>query len=55
MIEELADVFNYCLLMANALDVDIIKATSDKIDKNSEKYPVRLARGSAAKYTELSR
>lgn len=53
MVEELSDVFNYCLLMANALDVDIIQATSEKIDVNAAKYPVGKARGTAAKYTEL--
>lgn len=53
MEEELADVFNYCLLMADALGVDIVEATSAKIDRNAEKYPVAAARGSAKKYTEL--
>lgn len=53
MAEELADVFNYCLLMADRLGIDIVQATSDKIDRNAAKYPVEKARGSAKKYTEL--
>ena len=53
MIEELADVFNYCLLMADRLNIDIIQATSEKIDRNAAKYPADKARGNAKKYTEL--
>lgn len=53
MTEELADVFNYCLLMADALDVDILQATAAKIDANAVKYPADKARGTSAKYTEL--
>lgn len=53
MTEELADIFNYCIVMADALDIDLLEATSAKIDKNSEKYPIDLAKGSAKKYSEL--
>lgn len=53
MVEELSDVFNYCLLMANALGADIVQTTSEKIDVNAAKYPVGKAHGTAAKYTEL--
>lgn len=53
MTEELADIVNYCILMADRLDVDLLQAVSDKIDKNAAKYPVDKARGSAKKYTEL--
>lgn len=51
--EELADVFNYCLQMANVLGVDIIKITNDKIDKNEQKYPISKAKGVSTKYNEL--
>lgn len=53
MVEELSDLFNYCLLLADVLDVDILNATSDKINKNALKYPADIAKGTAAKYTEL--
>lgn len=53
MAEELADIFNYCIVMADALGIDLLKATSAKINKNNKKYPVDLAKGSAKKYSEL--
>lgn len=53
MVEELSDIFNYCLLMADRLDIDIIGATSNKIDRNAAKYPVEKACGNARKYTKL--
>lgn len=51
--EELADVMNYCLLLADRLDLDIVEIMHDKIDKNEKKYPVSKARGKSDKYTEL--
>lgn len=53
MIEELADVMNYCMLLADRLDVDLLQVTADKIDRNAQKYPVEKAKDSAKKYTEL--
>jgi len=37
--EELADVFNWILLMSHDLGIDIIAAANKKIDKNNQKYP----------------
>ncbi|MFM5882746.1 nucleotide pyrophosphohydrolase [Methanobrevibacter gottschalkii] len=51
--DELADVFNYCILMADALDLDIKEIVLNKMKKNAVKYPVDKVRGNAAKYTEL--
>lgn len=51
--EELADVAIYCIYMADRLGVDLADAVSDKIDANSEKYPVEKSRSSSRKYTEL--
>ena len=53
--EELADVMNYCIQMADKLDVDLDQIINDKIDQNEKKYPVEAAKGSAAKYTELKK
>ncbi|MDD6785941.1 MAG: nucleotide pyrophosphohydrolase [Eggerthellales bacterium] len=53
MAEELADVMNYCILMADTLDIDLLEAVSAKIEKNAAKYPVDKAKGSSAKYNEL--
>ena len=43
--EELADVINYCILMADALDVDLEEIVLSKLEKNKEKYPVDKAKG----------
>jgi len=51
--EELADVFNWVILMANDLDIDLIEASNKKIDKNGLKYPIEKAKGRADKYNKL--
>lgn len=51
--EELADVVNYCILMADACNLDLDEIVQAKIKRNNEKYPVEKAYGSKEKYTEL--
>ena len=51
--EELADVINYCVLMADACNLDIDQIVQDKIKKNNEKYPVEKAKGKSEKYSKL--
>lgn len=51
--EEVSDVLAYLLLLADSLGVDVERAFTAKLAANAEKYPVHLARGSAAKHTEL--
>ena len=51
--EELADVLNYLVRLADKLDVDLLEAARDKIVKNALKYPADKARGSARKYSEI--
>ena len=53
--EELADVLNYCILMADACGLDMDEIIQSKVKRNSEKYPVELAFGNKAKYTELEK
>lgn len=53
--EELADVLSYCILMADVCDLDLDEIMNEKITRNEEKYPVALAKGSAAKYTQLQK
>lgn len=53
--EELADVMNYCIQMADKLGVDLDEIINKKIDQNEKKYPVEAARGKADKYTELKK
>lgn len=51
--EELADVANYCILMADACGLDLDQIILEKIKLNEKKYPVDKARGKSTKYTEL--
>lgn len=51
--EELADVLNYCILLADVYGLDLDEMIQNKIRKNSEKYPADKAYGNKAKYTEL--
>ena len=53
--EELADVVNYCILMADVCGLDLDEIVQEKIRKNAEKYPVEKAYGSKKKYTELKK
>jgi len=50
---EMADVLLYLVRLADRLDIDLAAAAWRKLALNAERYPAELARGSAAKYTEL--
>ncbi len=51
--EELADVVNYCVLMADVCGLDLDEIVQAKIKQNNEKYPVEKAKGSSDKYNKL--
>ena len=51
--EELADVVNYCLVMADRLNLNLEEAVIRKLEKNRLKYPVEKARGKNTKYDKL--
>ena len=51
--EELADVLNYCILMADVCGLDMDEIIQQKVKRNEEKYPVEKAKDSAKKYSEL--
>jgi NTP pyrophosphatase (non-canonical NTP hydrolase) len=51
--EEMADVLNYLVRLADKLDVNLLEAARDKIEVNARKYPADKARGSVKKYSEL--
>lgn len=53
VLEELADIMNYCIQLAQVLDVDIIDIINAKMDKTEKKYPVEKAKGSSIKYNKL--
>jgi NTP pyrophosphatase (non-canonical NTP hydrolase) len=51
--EEIADVVMFAMLLADRLGIDLAEAVTAKLAANERKYPVKLARGSARKYTDL--
>lgn len=51
--DELADVMNYCIQMAQILNLDIIDIINEKMDKTEKKYPIEKAKGVATKYNKL--
>lgn len=53
VLEELADVMNYCIQMSQVLDVDIVDIINKKMDKTELKYPVDKAKGVSTKYDKL--
>ena len=50
---ELADVVNYCILLADKLDVDLKQIVLDKLEVTRKKYPVEKAKGVSTKYNKL--
>jgi NTP pyrophosphatase (non-canonical NTP hydrolase) len=50
--DELADLQIYLLRLADILGVDLGQACELKMEKNAQKYPASLVRGSSKKYTE---
>ena len=51
--EELADVFTYCLMMAEKLNVKPEEIILSKLEKTKKKYPVDKAKGVSTKYNKL--
>ena len=51
--EELADVVNYCIQMADKLNVDLKEIVIEKLKKTEEKYPVEKSKGVSTKYNRL--
>lgn len=53
VLEELADVMNYCIQMSQVLDVNIVDIINKKMDKTEKKYPIEKAKGVSTKYNKL--
>ena len=51
--EEIADVLVFSLLLCHEAGLDPAQVVRGKLRQNAKKYPVRLAKGLALKYTEL--
>ena len=50
--DEMADVLVYLVRLADKLDVDLLEAAAQKIEKNALKYPAAKVRGSMKKYSD---
>ena len=51
--EELADIFTYCIMMADKLGVKPEEIILKKLEKTKKKYPVEKSRGVSTKYNKL--
>ena len=50
--DEMADIMSYLIRLSDILDIDLSIAIKNKIEKNSKKYPVHLAKGNCKKYVD---
>lgn len=50
--QELADILIYCILLADAYNLDIEQVILEKLKENEIKYPVETSKGSSKKYNE---
>ncbi len=50
--DEIGDTLIFLLNLSDKLGIDPLSAAADKLDKNRRKYPVKKAKGNAAKYCE---
>ncbi len=53
VLDELADVATYALLLADALEADLDEVVLAKLERTKAKYPVEKARGRSTKYDQL--
>ena len=51
--EEMADVLIYLLNLSDVLGINLLDEANKKLEKNATKYPIKKAKGSSKKYTEL--
>ena len=50
--DEMADVLIYLVRLADQLDLDLLDAAEKKLERNRERYPAEVVRGSAKKASE---
>jgi dCTP diphosphatase len=48
---ELADVLHFLILLGHVTKIDLAKSSEEKLRIAARKYPIRLAKGKALKYT----
>lgn len=52
--DEMADILYWLLLISKTLKIDLAQALEQKLEKNSQKYPISKARGSKEKWDKLT-
>ncbi len=52
--EEIGDVMIYLTELADKLGIDPVEAAKSKVAINEQKYPAKLVKGKASKYTEYA-
>ena len=50
---ELADVVNYCIQLADKIDVRLEDIVRKKLKISEQKYPIDKSKGNSKKYTEI--
>jgi dCTP diphosphatase len=51
--EELSDVLKYVIEFADNLDIDLVDAALQKLEKDAAKYPVDKIKGNYKKYNQI--
>ena len=51
--DELADILTFLIYLGTDLNIDLVEAAMNKIQKNSKKYPVDKSYGNNRKYDKL--
>ena len=49
MTEEIADIAIYVVMLSNDMGIDLHRAVAEKLESNSDRYPVQKYKGSARK------
>lgn len=50
--DEMSDIYNWLILLAHDLKIDLKKTSLKKIQKNAKKYPIDKIKGIAPKYKQ---
>ena len=53
VVDELADVYTYAVMLSDVLDVDLEEIAFKKLEKTKAKYPVDKFKGISTKYNKL--
>ena len=50
--DEIGDVMIFLLGLSDKLNIDVLDAAAEKLEKNKKKYPIEKAKGNSLKYSE---